>query len=163
MKIGIVSDSHGKTNRLRKALAALAERGAEAIVHCGDVGSRDCIAALAEADLPAHVVAGNMDRNLRRLAAEARRAGVHFEEDTIVIPLGGKGSLAVTHGNRGEALEQLLAGGRFAYVCHGHTHERRDERIGSTRVIGPGAITGRSPTAALLDSDADTVEFLRVE
>jgi len=162
MKIGIISDSHGKAGRLRKALAALAERGAEAIVHCGDVGSRDCIAALGEADLPAHVVAGNMDRHLRRLAAEARAAGVHFEEDTIVIPLGEKGSLALTHGDRAETLEQLLVGGRFAYVCHGHTHERRDERIGSTRVINPGALSGQSPTAALLDSDCDTVEFLRI-
>ena len=48
MKIGIVSDSHGKTSRLRNALQLLADAGAELIVHCGDICSTDCLKLLGK-------------------------------------------------------------------------------------------------------------------
>lgn len=164
MMIGIVSDSHGKAGRLRKALSRLLARGAEAIVHCGDVGNRECIAALAEAKVPAYAVAGNMDRHVEVLQAEAEKCGVHFSCDTILVPLAGDAYLAATHGHRAETLEQLLADGCFAYVCHGHTHRPRNEKIGDTRVINPGALRHAHPhTAALLDTDADTVQHFDIK
>jgi predicted phosphodiesterase len=37
------------------------------------------------------------------------------------------------------------------FLLHGHTHEVRDERVGSTRIINPGALfRARRYTAALL-------------
>jgi hypothetical protein len=165
MKVGIVSDSHGSVKRLRKALALLAERGAEAVVHCGDVGSPECIEALASG-WSACAVAGNMDRRLERLAAAAERCGVRFSREAMTVPLGGGRLLAAAHGDAAVVLDELIRSGRFAYVCHGHTHRPRDERVGATRVINPGALRrprGRlGPTALLLDTDADEVEFLRV-
>ncbi len=163
MKIGIVSDSHGKVNRLRRALAMLIERGAEVIVHCGDVGSGECIIALGETHLPAYAVAGNMDRHCRSLQDAADRSGVHFGCETVLVPLDGQAYLAVTHGNKPAVLAELISDERFGYVCHGHTHQPRDERIGVTRVINPGALRhAHPPTAAILDTDADTVEHFPV-
>lgn len=164
MKIGIVSDSHGKAALLRKAVATLLDAGAQAIVHCGDVGNSECVDVLAEAPVPAYAVAGNMDRHPERLKAQAEKTGVHFSRDTILVPIGQGEYLVATHGNRPETMRQLLEDGRFRYVCHGHTHLPRNERIGQVRVINPGALHHAHPrTAALLDSESDTVEFVQAE
>ncbi len=163
MKIGIVSDSHGGAAILRRAIAMLAERGAEAIVHCGDIGSSECITALGEAGLPAYVVAGNMDHHPRRLQTQAEEDNVRFSLDTILVPLGDDKYLAATHGNDPRAMSELLADGKFPYLCHGHTHQPRDDKIGATRVINPGALRhAHPPTAVILDTDADTVEHFPV-
>ncbi len=37
MRIGLLSDSHGKTRKLRTALELLAQHKVDAIVHCGDI------------------------------------------------------------------------------------------------------------------------------
>ncbi len=161
MKLGIVSDSHGKAACLRPALATLVEHGAEAVVHCGDVGSAACLAALAAAGVDAYVVAGNMDtHDLKDMASEARRLGLHFGAEAVFVELDGGGYLAATHGNNPAVLARLIGQEDVAYVCHGHTHRRRDDRIGDTRVINPGALCRGNPiSAALLDTDADTLEF----
>ena len=166
MKIGIVSDSHGKSKRLRAALELLARRGAERIVHCGDVGSVECMELLGRAGAKAYAVAGNMDRRPEPLMAAANRCGVTFSLASVEVPIGGGRYLAATHGDPHHLLSELVTGGQFPYVCHGHTHRARDERIGAVRVINPGALRSpkdpRHPTAALLDTDAETVEFLDV-
>jgi predicted phosphodiesterase len=37
-------------------------------------------------------------------------------------------------------------------VCHGHTHRRREERVGKTLVLNPGAIYRANPhTFAIVD------------
>jgi len=163
MKIGIVSDSHGKVRRLAEAVELLRQRGAEAIVHCGDIGSPQCLEVLGRAGVPAYAVAGNMDRHLERLRQEASRSGVHFSDETVLVPLSDSRYLAATHGNQPQAIEALLAEGRFAYVCCGHTHRPRNERVGTTRIVNPGALHHAHPrTVALLDTETDAVEHLRL-
>ena len=163
MKIGIVSDSHGKADRLGRAVETLIARGAEAVVHCGDIGGEECIDVLGGAGVAAYAVAGNMDRRLDALAARARQTGVHFSLDTVLVDLGDGSHLAATHGNDAAALRQLLADGRLRYLCHGHTHTPRDERSGSVRVINPGALYHARPlTVALLDTDTDTLEHIEL-
>jgi predicted phosphodiesterase len=57
-------------------------------------------------------------------------------------------------------MEQALRDGAD-YLLHGHTHELRDERIGRTRMINPGALFRAARyTAALLDPRADRLEIL---
>ena len=165
MKVGIVSDTHGKLERLNEALDQLLGRGAEAMVHCGDIGSAECLAALGARWAPAWAVAGNMDRRLPALIAAARKAGVQFGQQVVQLPVGDGRRLAATHGNDPGVLASLIGGGEFAYVCHGHTHRRRDERIGACRVINPGALhrpRDTRATAALLETATDTVEFVDV-
>ena len=166
MRIGIVSDSHGEIDRLRGALDIFEIHDAQAIVHCGDIGSAKCIELLADAPCDVYMVAGNMDRHVERLAALARGRGIHFGWEVIEVPLADGRCLVATHGHDANILGELIRGRQFPYVCHGHTHRARDERIGAVRVINPGALRSpkdpRHPTAALLDTDAETVEFLDV-
>lgn len=166
MRIGILSDSHGKGRTLRKALTALSRRGAEAIVHCGDLGSVECIEMLGEACVPSYVVAGNMDRHTDRLADAAQRCGVAFHWEAIEVPLGDGQFLVATHGHDERILSEMIRGEQFPYVCHGHTHRVRDDRFGPVRVICPGALCHprhpRYPTAALLDTERDQLDLFPV-
>lgn len=164
MKIGLVSDTHGHAARLRLALALLAQQGAEAVVHCGDLDSVECLELLGQFQWTAHAVAGNVDRHLSpRLADAARSAAVHFSPRTVEVEYQPGRYLVATHGHDRDLLAELIAGGQFAYVCHGHTHEQRDQRLGGVRVINPGALyRAAQHTVALLDTDPDTVTFIPI-
>ncbi len=58
MRIGVISDTHGLVRD--EAVAALGD--SDLILHAGDVGSHDVLAALA-AIAPVHAVRGNVDRD----------------------------------------------------------------------------------------------------
>lgn len=167
MIVGILSDSHGRARILRRAVDILVGRGAEVIVHCGDFSKIACLDPLAEAPVQTYAVAGNMDRHiLADLPHAAAQRGVTFHPRTVEVPLGDGRFLVALHGHDEHLLEELVLGGRFPYVCHGHTHRADDRRIGSVRVICPGALASpqgrRDLTCALLDTAADTVELLVV-
>ncbi len=164
MKIGILSDSHGDRRLLARVAAGLVGRGAEALVHCGDIGSSDCLRELGRAGVSAYAVAGNMDRKTANLAAVAAGKGVCFGCRTIEVPLGDGRHLVATHGDNEVVMAEVLAGKQFAYVCHGHTHRQRDQRIGGIRIINPGAIRNGRPdeSVALLDTETDGLMFIGV-
>lgn len=167
MRIGILSDSHGQTALLATAVAALADRGAQAIVHCGDLGSPECLAALAYKGVSSHAVAGNMDSHqLRELVSSARQAGVEFSTELVAVEIGGGRHLAATHGHDEVLLDELIVGQQFPYICHGHTHRVRDDRYRGVRVINPGALhhcrRPPHPTIALLDTDTDALTVLHL-
>jgi len=166
MLIGLLSDSHANTQRLDDAVTRLIELGAEALVHCGDILRRDHVSILARGGTPAYLVAGNMDRNPEQLAEEARKCGVTFSRDFIELALPDGRYLIAMHGDRGRMLAEFVAGGEFPYVCHGHTHRARDRRVGRVRVICPGALSHprhpKHPTAAILDTENDTLRFIEV-
>jgi predicted phosphodiesterase len=43
LRIGILSDTHDQVARTGRAVAALVARGAEALVHCGDLTGPDLV------------------------------------------------------------------------------------------------------------------------
>jgi len=162
MKIGIISDSHGKAKRLRAAIDVLTDRGVETIVHCGDIGSRECMEVLGSASVPTYAIPGNMDRHAEQLAAIAARSGVEFSWEIVRVPIGDNEYLVATHGDDEDILGELITEGQFRYVCHGHTHHARDERIGKVRVINPGALHhARRHTIAVVDTATD--ELVHIE
>ena len=161
MKLGIVSDSHGKTGRLRQAMSMLEDRGAEAVLHCGDLGDVADLEALVESPMRVYVVLGNTERHLQDLVESAGVMNVTLEPEVLEVDLEDGRVLVATHGNDEGILRELINEGRFAYLCHGHTHRRRDERVGKTRVINPGALyRAQTPSLALLDTASDVLEFI---
>jgi len=167
MKIGIVSDSHGMTRRLAAALGEFSERNVDAIVHCGDLAGVESLELLGQAGPTVYVVAGNMDRNIAALDNAAELGGVEFSGEVVEVGIGDGDILIATHGNDESLLGELIREGKFRYVCHGHTHRRRDERRDGVRIINPGAISHprdtHFPSAAVLDTATDTIEWLRID
>ncbi len=167
MRIGIISDSHGLWELLAAAVSALADGGAEAIVHCGDFAEPESLCLLSRPGIAAYAVAGNTDKHLLDdLAVQATRLRITFSTELVTVNVGGGRWLAATHGHDESLLAELVAGRQFAYVCHGHTHSVRDDRHHGVRVINPGALYHSRrpgyPTAALLDVDTDSLTVFRV-
>jgi putative phosphoesterase len=140
---------------------ALRERGAAFFIHCGDVCTPNLLDHLA--GLPSAFVYGNCDWDRLALQRYAQSIDVPCYGAFADLELDGK-RVAVLHGDDRTRLETVLHAQGHDYLFHGHTHVRRDERVGKTRVINPGALFRASQkTVALLDTVADRLEYLVIE
>lgn len=161
MLIGILSDTHGRHAITAAAVQRLQQRGAQRFIHCGDVGSQQVLDQLA--GLKATFVTGNTDYNRQDLLRYGRDIGLEACYPMADLTIDGR-RIAVLHGDDFRLMRQLLLSQDFDYLLHGHTHIRDDRREGRTRIINPGALQrAATKTVALLDTSADTVEFLVVE
>lgn len=137
MRVGVISDTHGKLRP--EALAALS--GVEHIIHAGDVGKREVMYGLRDI-APLTVVRGNVDRDgwCEMLS--------HHE----TVELGGA-RVHVLH-IRGELDGDPRALG-YDVVIFGHSHKPLIERDGAVLYLNPGSAGPRRfslpVTVALLD------------
>jgi putative phosphoesterase len=172
-KIGLLSDSHGRTTTTRRAVEVLIKAGVDCLIHLGDVGSLEVIDELlvpmpGNADnkpIEVRLVFGNVDWDRDSMAQYATGLGLTVADPVGHFPLdaAGKRKLIFLHGDDALAMTAALAANP-AYLCHGHSHRPRDERSGATRIINPGALfRAQSYTVAVLDTDTDTLKFLPVE
>lgn len=158
MLLGILSDTHDRYEIMGAAVRALQERGAAFFIHCGDVCTPNLLDHFA--GLPSAFVYGNCDWDRLALQRYAQSIDVPCYGSFADLELGGK-RVAVLHGDDRPRLDAVLRAGGHDYLFHGHTHVKRDERIGRTRVINPGALFRASEkTVALLDTEADRLEYL---
>ena len=157
--VGLLSDSHARWERTKRAIEALRARGATTFIHCGDV--EDALVLDQLAGLDAHLVWGNCDWNRGTLERYARDLGIVVHGDAGELEIDGR-RVAFTHGHEPVPMRDAVATGA-AYLVHGHTHERRDERRGGTRIVNPGALH-RAPTftVAVLVPAKDRLEFVEV-
>ena len=121
MTIGLISDTHG----LMRGAALRAMRGADLIVHAGDVGTPEVIEAL-QALAPVVAVRGNIDKGswASRLPATA-------------VAEAGPAMIYTLHDIHELALDPATAG--FHVVVSGHSHKPgRTDRAGVI-YINPGS------------------------
>jgi uncharacterized protein len=127
MKIGLISDTHGRLRpEVFDAFATV-----DAILHAGDVGGVEVIDEL-ETIAPVHAVMGNTD-------SPALRPRV--QEETLELEFGGW-RIVLVHGHvLGAPTPQLL---RAAYpdadiIVYGHTHRQRVDTLDACLIVNPGA------------------------
>jgi putative phosphoesterase len=160
MLLGILSDTHGKSDITHTAVRALLDRGAEYFVHCGDVGSTDVLDALA--GHPAMFVFGNTDYNRAELEKYAGIIGVACGQTRGKLAFAGK-TAVVTHGDDSRIVQRVLADQQVDYLFLGHTHQQLDQREGKVRIINPGALyRANVKTVAILDTVKDELAFITV-
>jgi uncharacterized protein len=154
MKVGLISDTHG---RLRPAVF---ERlaGVDVILHAGDVGPPDVLDEL-DALAPVHAVMGNTDMHELRPRAH----------DVLELELEGR-KVVVLHGHQlgsptPEALRAAHADADI--IIYGHTHRQRVDTVDGCLIINPGAAGPArfdlKPTVAVLTLEsgrAPAVEHL---
>ena len=121
MKIGVISDTHGKLRP--EALAALA--GSELVLHAGDVGKGDILDPLRSI-APVHVIRGNIDRD----------EWARDWPDTLEVDAGGL-RFFLLHDVKDLKVDPVAAG--YDVVVSGHSHRPSVRRDGGVLYFNPGA------------------------
>lgn len=160
-KIGLISDSHGRTQTTLRAVDLLLDSGVDVLLHLGDVGSVEVVDALAvegvsDRPVESRLVFGNTDWDIPAMSSYAQSLGIAVDHPAGRLEVDGK-RLAFCHGHIEADLQAALDDG-VDYLFHGHTHRCSDDRRGGTRVINPGALFRASRyTVAVLDTQSDEV------
>lgn len=160
MLIGALSDSHGRVDTTRRAVEMLKDRGAQMLLHLGDVGSVQVLDLLA--GIPAGFVFGNTDMDRKHLEMHAQAIGIRcygamgrlISDDRVVNFL---------HGDDFRQMQKLIDTEDCDLLLHGHTHVRNVEDFGRVRIVNPGALHRAHPhTVALIDTISRHVEFVTI-
>jgi len=160
MHIAILSDTHSRIAAIQRALGIIDGRRIKLIIHCGDIEYSDAVRLF-----PAHThfVFGNCDYDRAGIRAAIEDIGATLHEPFGHLEIAGK-TLGFTHGDDKTMLRDLIAAETFAYIFHGHTHIARDELVGPTRIINPGALhRARPKTFVILDPATGAAETIEVE
>jgi len=163
MKICIVSDSHDRAEPLAQAVREAKARGAEAVIHCGDlIGTQSLKPALAEG-LPVHLIHGNNigdPQSLHRLAkASEGRLSYHGADGRI--ELDGKRVFVVHYDDYGYA---MACTGDWDLVCCGHSHRAEVRQVlgvnrKSTWLVNPGTVAGLAAAPTWVLGDLAAMRF----
>lgn len=157
MLLAIVSDTHSRADNIERALRQIGAKGAELVVHCGDIEDADAVRLF-----PAHThfVFGNCDHDRQQIRRASQDIGATLHESFGYLELVGK-KLAWTHGDDLQLLRNLENADAFDFVFHGHTHQAKDQQVRRTRVINPGALHRARPKSFIF-LDLKTGEVERV-
>ena len=121
IRVGVISDTHG----LLRPEALQALRGADQLIHAGDIGSMQVLQAL-EQIAPVTAVRGNNDRGPW---AASLPADVRFEVAGL--------NIHVLHDLKALNLEPATAG--VQVIVSGHSHIPKVERVGGVLFVNPGS------------------------
>jgi putative phosphoesterase len=146
MKIGILSDTHSKVNKARKALDFLIENGAEFIIHAGDIVEREILELLANCNKRYVAVYGNNDAHL-----------VHYHNNYNLVQEPYYFKLADTTFKLMHLPFYLTPDAEV--IIFGHTHLFEVEYKGSSLYINPGEVCARNKPlseCAMLSVENDT-------
>jgi putative phosphoesterase len=158
--VGIISDTHEDVRMIMKAVKVFKERGPSLIIHCGDIISPPVLELFA--GLPLRLVFGNNDGERSGLKKKCGELGFQEIEDTLTFEYAGQ-RFFVNHGTSARAIEEAVATQSYDYVLHGHTHIPRDEVVGRTRIVNPGALFAADTyTIAFLQPETGQVEFVEI-
>src|SRR3989344_5428931 len=158
--IGIISDTHENEEAIKKAVEIFREKSVDFVVHCGDIISPPVLEHFK--GLKMKFVFGNNDGERNGLINKCREFGFDEIKDGLEFEHKGR-EFCVYHGTNKEKLDNAIKSNKYNYVLTGHTHIKRDEKTGKTRVINPGALFRIYPyTIALLDVEKDKLEFVKI-
>ena len=163
MKIGILSDTHNRLDNLEIAANLLRQEDVNIVIHCGDFTDSETVRILYGFRVIAvfgngDYATGQIRQSLIDLNPTSSAALVYSGE------LGGV-RLAVTHGHLYGKLSELVRSGQYDYVFTGHSHLHLDERIGTTRLINPGALGGKRNEPrqfCVLDLHSGAARFIEI-
>ena len=157
MKVAILSDIHDNYNNLLKALEILKKEEIKEMIFCGDVCAPSVLKELLERfDGKIHLVFGNVDGDqaaMKKISEGNDKIKIYGSEGKF--ELNGK-KIFFTH--KSEDAEKAAKTGKYDLVCHGHSHQSREEKIGETLILNPGSTGGlfAQPTFIILDLESLT-------
>jgi putative phosphoesterase len=173
MLIGIISDTHDHLQGLQKAIDIFKKKKIEMLIHCGDWVSPFTLEffdrEIQPLNIPIKSVVGNNPGDIKRTLQSNNKMNNPIEwakTVTLEVNINGKKCI-VYHGDDYELLDSLIDGQKYDIVFTGHKHSVRNEKVGKTLVINPGAtcyasegkITGKA-SVAIYNSETEKVEII---
>jgi putative phosphoesterase len=151
VSIGVLSDSHRKTTLTNEAINMLKSKGAQYLIHAGDLEIEENLEALEDSGLPYVSVFGNNDF---ALLFTDEKYNIYKEPHYFKIK---EYSFKLMH------LPYYLSGDTDV-VVYGHTHQFDAELKNNTLFLNPGEICARNKNlseCALLkiDDNSFTVQY----
>lgn len=164
MIICILSDSHDHIPLLDAAVAEAKGRGAEAVLHCGDVVAPSTLKCLNKHQLPVHVIHGNNTGDLYSLGQMATKPQnvIQYHGMDASVTLNGKRIFLVHYPHYANAMATT---GNWDLVCCGHSHKARIDHLpnikgSKTPLVNPGTVGGvGSDPATYIMADLEHMEF----
>jgi putative phosphoesterase len=167
MKVCIVSDSHDNRPLLAAAVADAKERGAEAVMHCGDVVAPTALRVLQPLGLPVHVIHGNNegDTYAMFMLAQEPESVIYYHGQDAGLNLAGRRIFLVHYPHYAHAMATT---GDWDLVCCGHDHRPAIKSIdnikgGQTLLVNPGTVAGIGPRATYALGDLENMAFEIIE
>jgi hypothetical protein len=160
MKVGVLSDSHGRIDTVAKALAEFRDRGVQLVIHCGDIDDAETVQAFAGWDC--HFVFGNCDGDRTGIRRAVEAIGCTMHEPFGHLELAGK-QVAWLHGDDSRLKHDLEMSEHYDYLFYGHTHVAEQHLVGKTLVVNPGALfRTRQKTCLVLDLPGGEMETIMI-
>jgi putative phosphoesterase len=164
MKVCILSDSHDHIPLLDFAVAEARQRGAEAILHCGDVVAPSTLKCLNKHTLPVHVIHGNNTGDLYTLGQIVNQPNnvIQYYGMDADIELDGKRIFLVHYPHYARA---MAITGDWDLVCCGHSHKLKIQYLANikgteTPLVNPGTVGGvGSAPATYIMADLEEMTF----
>lgn len=159
MKLALFSDTHNNWNGLQSAIDKAETVRCDVALFAGDLDKPAGVEVLAEFSGPVHHIVGNIDTRLERMQTEAARTNnVIYHGEVCDISRDG---LRIFMNHYPEVVAAKAQQDTYDLCVHGHTHQFRDEKVGSTRLINPGALTRRRSRPEWASLDTETGELVR--
>lgn len=146
MKIAVLSDSHERSDYTKEVLDLLISKGAQYIIHAGDLVIKSNLELLKETNLPYVSVYGNNDNALFPYSSEfnIKKEPYYFKIKDVKFKL--------MH------LPFYMSADDCDVIISGHTHIFKSEYIEKTLFLNPGEVCARDKDAiecALLEINED--------
>ncbi len=165
MKICVISDTHDRVELFHTALEDAKSRGAEIVLHCGDIVAPYTLKGARQFGLPIHVIHGNNKGDLAVMCklSQDPESLVQYHGRDAELELGGRKIFMI---HFPEYAEAIALTGKYELVCCGHNHRCKIETVqhacgdGHTVLVNPGSASGMGriqPTYVL--GNLETMEF----
>lgn len=164
MKIAVISDTHNKTAFLELVISHVKALGVSHLIHCGDLTLSQTL--LPCRGLRVYLAYGNGDYDRVGINKMLTELNPQNSFGTVQDFMLDGQSFFVAHGDESKCIHMALESGAYQWVLQGHTHRFRDEKLGQTRWINPGALGGlkiEERSFVILDTSKKSVERIKVE
>ncbi len=149
MLIAILSDSHDHIVHLDRAVTIANSKGAQLLIHCGDLISPFMLPYLERFSGQVHFIYGNNVGDQHLISSRCK------EENTNINHHGTTGKITVENIRIGfnhypELARGLAQSGNYDLVCCGHNHLCSIERIDKCFLLNPGDLLGKDDPPGFL-------------
>lgn len=171
MNIGIISDTHDDLPNLKKAVRTFNERKASYVVHAGDYVFPAVVKEFKNFKGKLIGVLGNNDGEKIGLLKSFEEIGGELFGEFGDLELDGL-RIAIYHGTNNKLTESIIASQIYDLVICGHSHLKRDNKIGNTLVLNPGSahsdfpsmdgINQTEPSIIIFNTSNKSYQFVRL-